>query len=72
MALFLFDLTTSVCVVLDRNHVLQVYHTSGSLESMGVNGEALQLHAVHKNTMSRTRIRISTASHARICNGYYK
>ena len=35
-------------MVLDRNHVLQVYHTSNSFESMGVNGEALQLHAVHK------------------------
>ena len=35
-------------MVLDRNHVLQVYHTSNSLESMGINGEALQLHAVHK------------------------
>jgi len=51
---------------------------------MGVNGEALQLHAVYKlffttshaririNTASHARIRISTASHARIRIRYYK
>ena len=32
---------------------------------MGVNGEALQLHVVHKNITSHTRTRISTTSHAR-------
>ena len=28
--------------------ILQIYHTSNSRECMGVNGEALQLHAVYK------------------------
>ena len=43
---------------------------------MGVNGEALQLHAVYKKpyffTASNARIRISTASHARIRIRYCK
>ena len=43
---------------------------------MGVNGEALQLHAVYKKlyffTPSHVRIRISTASHTRIRIRYYK
>ena len=43
---------------------------------MGVNGEALQLHAVYKKlscfTASHVRIRISTTSHVRIRIKYCK
>ena len=47
------------------------YHTSNSHECRGVNGEALQLHAVYKKpavffTASHARICISTTSHVRI------
>ena len=41
------------------------------LTCMGVNGEGLHLHVVYKNlsvTTSHARIRISTASHARVHN----
>ena len=52
------------------------YHTSNSRWYKGINGEALQLHAVHKKlffTTSHARIRISTASHApRIHIRHYK
>ena len=55
------------------------YHTSNSHECMGVNGEALQLHAVYKRekknfffTTSHARIRISTTCPVRIRIRYYK
>ena len=60
-------------------HRTQIYHTSNSCECMGVNGEALQLHAVYKKSyflLQVTRESVSvlqvtwesvsgTASHAR-------
>jgi len=57
-----------------------IYHTSNSHECMGVNGEALQLHAVYKKlyfllqvtreSVPHVRIRICTTSHATICIRY--
>ena len=40
---------------------IYTYHMSNSHESIGVNGEALQLHAVHKSRLAfeRSRIRLS-------------
>ena len=53
-----------------------IINTSNSCKCMGVNGEALQLHAVYKKavffTRSHTRIRISTTSHMRIRIKYCK
>ena len=50
------------------------YGMSNSGQGMGVNGEALQLHAVYKKpyffTTSHARIHISTTSHARIRISY--
>ena len=36
--------------------VVKLYHTSNSRERMGVNGEALQLHAVYKKPYFLLRV----------------
>ena len=67
--------TPYAAIVTDTVYGMQHYHTSNSCECMGVNGEALQLHAVYKKPyflLQVTRESVSVLSHVRIRIRYCK